>query len=115
MRDCLRRRGDRHTLPFWSLLERAAETLQRKRGLAVHIQACLAAACLDLGFVPAEIGALAQSLIHHMILANAFEGAIQAPASLQRLPNNCVRYEGRLPRSSPRTENCAGGPSSLKG
>lgn len=103
LRQCLHRRG-RHELPWWAFYERATGILAGLRGLEPHVAVGVAAACLDLDLTPAEIAPLAQSLVHHTFVANAVEGARQAPRQLHHLPETSVRYAGPPPRTSPRAE-----------
>ena len=57
---------------------------------------------LDLG-VPVEgVAMLGMMMLNAAYLANAVEGARQAPEALQRLPDACVEYVGPPPRKSPR-------------
>ena len=101
-RACMRRRG-RDTLPYWTTMEAVAPVLREARQTEPNISAAFAATFLDMGLEPYQIGALASSVMHHMFVANALEGAAQ-PGPLRKLPDECVRYVGRGPRSSPRAE-----------
>jgi hypothetical protein len=80
-------------------LDRASVAL---RQLHVNIAGMFAAACLDLGFTPAQIGWLCTLTLSVNFLANVVEGAEQAPEVLRRLPDEAVRYVGKAPRPSPR-------------
>jgi hypothetical protein len=102
LRDCLRRRGDRDKLPHWRVMELLAAGMKGARNVAPNIGVGVAAACLDLGLAPKEIGPLATALLQHAFFANAVEGARQAPEQLRHLPDACVSYAGRPPRESPR-------------
>jgi hypothetical protein len=98
---CLEARG-RDRLPYAHLFGLVGEVVRRERGMNPNIAGLAAAVCLDLGFAPDEIGPLLIFLAVHMFVANAHEGARQAPAVLQRLPDDRVRYVGPAPRVSPR-------------
>jgi hypothetical protein len=52
--------------------------------------------------VPAQIGYLAVALMHNVVIANAVEGAAQAPAVLRKLPAGTLSYKGHSARKSPR-------------
>jgi hypothetical protein len=92
----------RSALPFWRLFIRAAETFWRIKHVRANMGLAAAAICLDMGFTPAQIGPLITALAAPAYWANAFEGAEQAPACLQTLPEAYVRYVGRQARISPR-------------
>jgi hypothetical protein len=98
---CLERRGRRQS-PYLRLLDAVARVVTDARQTEPNMGMAIAAAFLDLGIEPHEIGALATALMQHMFFAHAVEGARQAPAVLRRLPDSCVRYTGREPRESPR-------------
>ena len=101
LRACTIQRG-RQDLPSWRLLERVSEVLYRERRLRPNIGLGVGAACLDAGFVPDQIGYLAVALMQNVIMANAVEGAAQAPAVLRKLPAQTILYKGRPPRVTPR-------------
>ena len=101
LRGCLERRG-RTGLPHWRFFELAATVVRGAKRLEPNIGLGLAAACLDLGFRPHEIGVLAMGLVQNAFIGNALEGARQAPAILRKLPDERVRYVGERPRESPR-------------
>lgn len=98
---CVEQRG-RHELPTYRRYQRLAATVLRERGLQPNIAAAAAAIFCDLGWSPAEIGAVSSCLGVHMLIAHAHEGAQQRAASAQRLPASALRYEGPAPRRSPR-------------
>jgi hypothetical protein len=98
---CLANRG-RDRLPNVHLFEQVGDVVRRERGIGPNVTGLATAICLDLGFAPDEIGSLLIYLATPMIIANAHEGARQAPAVLQRLPDDRVRYIGPAPRVSPR-------------
>ncbi|MFT3769886.1 MAG: hypothetical protein QM820_31025 [Minicystis sp.] len=101
LRACMTKRGRRH-LPAWALLEQVSEVLYRERRLRPNIGLGVGAAALDAGFQPDQIGYLAVALMQNVIVANAVEGAAQAPAVLRQLPAGTVIYKGAPPRRSPR-------------
>ena len=92
-------RGD---LLHWRLFEKTADVIWRIANVRPNIPAACAAVCLDMRFTPEQIGPLMTALGAVAFWANAFEGAEQAPACLQTLPDGCVRYVGPSPRLSPR-------------
>jgi hypothetical protein len=92
----------RRELPHWRLFVKAAEVFWRISGVRPNIPVAMSAVCLDMGFTPAQIGPLMTAMGACAFWANAFEGAEQAPACLQNLPAECVRYVGPAPRLSPR-------------
>lgn len=89
-------------LPHFALLRELEGVTRSARGFGPNIGAGAAACLLDLGFTPGEIAPLATVLTTETFVANAWEGAGQRSALLARLPPECVRYEGREPRRSPR-------------
>ncbi|MBN1607122.1 MAG: hypothetical protein JW940_10850 [Polyangiaceae bacterium] len=99
-RACMRRRG-RDTLPYWTTMEVVTPVVREARQVEPNISAAFAATFLDMGLDPYQVGALASSIMHHMFVANALEGAAR-PGPLRQLPDPCVRYVGRGPRPSPR-------------
>jgi hypothetical protein len=92
----------RSALPYWQLFARVAEIFWQVENVRPNMPAAAGAVCLDLSLKPAQIGPLMTALGASAFWANAFEGAEQAPACLQRLPDNCVRYVGKPSRVSPR-------------
>ena len=101
LRACLGRRG-REQMTHWRLLETLSAVLFRTRKLRPNIGLGVAAASLDAGFAPAQIGYLAVALMQNVIMANAVEGAAQAPAVLRKMPAATLSYKGAAPRRSPR-------------
>lgn len=85
---------------FWSLLERVAPVVARTRGAAPNIAAGTAAALLDLGFTAEDVTPIAFALMQLPQLANAVEGARQAPEVLRNLPPQTITYRGVPPRKS---------------
>jgi hypothetical protein len=98
---CIARRGRDGRL-YWNLSERVWEVLRRLKGLEPNIGSGVAAAMLDLGLSPEQIPPLTIGLNLNIFLANAFEGARQAPEVLRRLPERLVEYVGPPDRLSPR-------------
>jgi hypothetical protein len=89
---------------YWQLFSRASERILAKHKLPVNAAAAVSAVCLDLGFRPPQIEAFGTLLLMTNSVANAYEGAQQAPEVLQELPESCVRYAGPPPRTSPRAD-----------
>lgn len=100
-RSCLEKRG-RQALPYMRLLDSIAKVVIETRQTEPNMGMAIAAALLDLGVDAGEVGPLATALMQHMFFAHAVEGARQAPESLKRLPDECIRYVGRAARLSPR-------------
>ncbi len=98
---CLKERG-RDGGHFVALFDVLTGVVKREKGLAPNVSGLLAAVCLDLNFAPDEIGPLMVCLAIHQFVANAHEGARQAPAALRKLPDDRIRYTGPAPRRSPR-------------
>jgi hypothetical protein len=92
----------RSALPYWRLFVRASDAYWQISKVRPNIPVPLGAICLDMGFTPAQIGPLMTAIGASAFWANACEGAEQAPACLQKLPDECVRYVGPAPRLSPR-------------
>ncbi len=98
-------RYGRHEGRYWRLLERVSAVMQRVCGVPPNIGAAVGAVCLDMGMTPAQASRISVALGQNVYLANAIEGAGQAPAVLQRLPDDCVDYQGKPLRRSPRTQD----------
>lgn len=96
---CLERRG-RSSMPTWTRLRAVERIVIEARGAPVNIGGAVAAALLDVGLSPEHIRALPLALPG--VLANAVEGARQAPEVLRRLPDDMLEYRGPAPRKSPR-------------
>ncbi len=88
--------------PYFLLFERVSASIFDSRKVRCNLTLIYAAIALDLGFEPEQIGALAWATAENAFLANAVEGAQQAPAVLQTLPDSVLRYVGPEPRRSPR-------------
>jgi hypothetical protein len=100
-RERIQKRG-RDRLPHWQVMESVTPAVRQLRHVEPNISSAAAAALLDMGVSVAEIPPLAMFLAHHMFVANAVEGANQAPALLRQLPDECIRYVGHAARISPR-------------
>jgi hypothetical protein len=98
----IRARG-RANLPYWRLTERLIEAMRTERALEPNIGIAFAAAALDLGFASEHIGLLTTALWQIVPVANAAEGAAQAPAILQSLPLADVEYVGPAPQPTVRS------------
>jgi hypothetical protein len=66
----------------------------------------VAAAFLDLGFTPHQVGSLTSALMQHMFLAHAVEGSAGG-SELRELPSVRVHFTGRAARTSPRAAAAA--------
>lgn len=87
---------------YFRLFERVVRVMRKWRNLEPNLTIALASVALDLGFSADRVGSLAFATSLNAFLANAVEGAEQAPDVLQSLPEHIVRYEGPAPRKSPR-------------
>jgi len=88
--------------PWWHLFEKIGARLSPLRRRP-NLGGGIAAAMLDLGCDPRQVGALACVLGVIPLVGNALEGATQAPEILRRLPPSpSVRYTGPGARISPR-------------
>jgi len=87
---------------YWRVLELVAREIRETRGTEPNIAIGIAAAFLDMGMTPQQIGAMTTVLMQHMFFAHAVEGAGDSGHSLRLLPDECVSYIGREPRTSPR-------------
>jgi hypothetical protein len=92
----------RSEMPYWRLFAKAGEIFWRIRHVRPNVGLAASAIFLDMGFIPAQLGPLMTAIGSAPFWANAFEGAEQAPACLQTLPENCVSYVGPGARPSPR-------------
>lgn len=99
-RACIERRA-RAALPFWCLMNDVSAIVLEARGTEPNMGLAIAAAFLDLGMTPHQVGALASALMQHMFLAHAVE-ASHVGAALRELPPSYVSFAGRGPRVSPR-------------
>ncbi len=96
-------REGRELGPYWRLMRRIEAIAIRRRRTPVNISGAAAAVLLDLGFAPTQIHLPALFVIMQNFVANAAEGALQAPEVLRELPAAAVRYVGAPPRRSPRS------------
>lgn len=101
LRMCVERRERTH-LRWWRTAEAMAQVVASRRGVGPNIGLGTAAALLDVGLGPDAITMLTVGLSEHMRLANAVEGARQAPEVLRELPAEGVCYAGMGARTSPR-------------
>ncbi len=90
--------------PFIQLCLRTVRVAREQRQLEPHAFMAIAALCLDLDLPDPAIAAFAGILLFHDALANACEGAVQAPASLREVPRSMVQFCGTTLRRSPRAE-----------
>lgn len=90
--------GVRPPRPWWEMYERIRSRLSFNPNLG----AVFAAALLDLGCTPDQVGAISCVVNLLPLLGNAHEGSLQAPPALQQLPEEAVRYVGPPARESPR-------------
>jgi hypothetical protein len=79
------------------------EGILRQHGrLRPNIVALVTVCALDLGFQPHQIPFVVWPGLEVSIIANALEASIKRPEVLHRMPSRRVRYDGPLPRASPR-------------
>lgn len=83
---------------FWKLQEGIASSVLESRGLAANVGLSVAALSLDLGLRAERLAALYTGLTVNVFLANAVEGAGQAPSVLRKLPDHSIEYRGTGPR-----------------
>ena len=102
---CVRTRGFERG-EHWQLLVTANGVLQRRRA-PMNVTAATAALLLDIGFSAPQIEALALVVLLPNYLANAVEGAEQAPEILRRLPTETIEDRTPSPRLSPRARAAA--------
>lgn len=98
---CIVRRG-RSDGRYWRTLCLVADEIREARGTEPNMGVAVAAAFLDMGMTPHEVGAMATALMQHMFFAHAVEGAGDSGRVLRLLPDECVSYVGPEPRTSPR-------------
>lgn len=92
----------RAALPHWRLQDAVARVMLRDRKLRPNIGAGAAALLLDMGFDATQAGLMTVFVNQNVFVANAYEGALQAPAALRSLPADAAAYAGPPPRRSPR-------------
>lgn len=98
----VRARGFDRGLHWQTLL--TADDRLREAGAPANIAAVSAAMLLDLGFTPQQINALGPLLLLPNYLANAVEGAEQAPQILRTLPAEAIEDRTPPARLSPRAQ-----------
>jgi hypothetical protein len=92
----------RQSRRYWSLCDRAVTLARAQLELEAHVYLALAALCLDLGFRRESVAGLGFVLLFHDALANAIEGAEQAPDILRELPWSEIADRSPPARTSPR-------------
>lgn len=102
LKGCVTRRGfaDRR---HWKVMLQVDEEL-RALNRPVNISGVSAAMMLDLGFSPTQLYAFGPSAAYPNYLANAVEGAAQAPEILRRLPASAIEDRTPASRKSPRAQ-----------
>lgn len=95
---CLERRAPLETR-YWQLARSVTEI---EGAPPMNIGSACAAVLLDRGFTPQQIHALGPYIAFPNYLANALEGAKQAPAHLRTLPEHTIDDRTPKPRKSPR-------------
>lgn len=101
LRRCIEARG-RAGRRYWALVSQIEALLSERRRLSLNFASALGSLLLDLGFSVEQVSPMSAIAVIPNFLANAFEGAAQRPAALQRLPDRVVAYVGAPPRESPR-------------
>jgi hypothetical protein len=96
------RKNQRDGGRYFTLVQRVEPLVLEKKRLPMNAAALVSAVCLDLGFSPGQIDVLGILLLLTNVVANAYEGAEQAPELLRRLPVEHVLYRGHAARRSPR-------------
>lgn len=91
---------NRHTGTYWKLQETVSDYLKETKGIPANVGLPIAALSLDMGLNPDTLAALYTGLTINVFLANAVEGAEQAPEQLRCLPESTVEYIGRGERES---------------
>lgn len=84
---------------FWKLQDAVAEIIFEMRGIPANVGLSVAALSLDMGLRPENLAALYTGLTMNVFLANAVEGARQAPEILRSIPEKHVEYVGVPPRT----------------
>jgi hypothetical protein len=103
------RERKRDSLPFMTIALQAARIGRDRKQLEAHVSLAVAAACLDVGLSVEAIAGFWTLILMHCALANAIEGAAQAPPQLQQLPLDTIEYKGQMPRTSPRKQAATAG------
>lgn len=97
---CLEARG-RSNGKHWRIAQQVESRLA-SRGIRINMGAAGAAALMDLGFDTEQLLALGPYLVWPNYLANAVEGAAQAPHILRTLPASAIDDQTPAARQSPR-------------
>lgn len=100
LESCLEKR-ERTSGTYWQLAMQIDELLEPRK-IRINMGAAGAAALMDLGFSVQQLLALGPYLVFPNYLANAVEGAAQAPELLRRLPADTIDDRTPAPRKSPR-------------
>jgi len=87
---------------FWMLMNIADGVFRKVARSPINISGVVAALFLDLGFNPRQIAVLGMVISQAAFIANALEGAEQAPEVLRKIPDEWIAYQGPAPRPSPR-------------
>lgn len=95
------RETGRDTGKYWVMQERIAGIVRETRGLSCNVGLPVAALSLDMGLRPEHLSSLYTGLTINVFLANAVEGAAQAPAILRELPHTSIDYVGTPARPYP--------------
>jgi hypothetical protein len=82
---------------------RAARVARERKNTEAHVYLAVAALCLDIGLTVEAIAGFGIVFLFHDALANAIEGARQAPPVLRELPDAVVDYRGPTSRQSERS------------
>ncbi len=101
--DRIVREEDREAGLHWRCSLAVEAMLAERRVLPRNVVSASAAALLDCGFTPRQIGLLMWYYFVPTFMANAMEGAEQQPAVLRELPLEAVEYVGPAPRRSGRS------------
>lgn len=100
----LRARG-RDERTHFRVFRKLADVVRAERRTEPNALGGIAAALLDAKVPADRVGVLLYALVQYGQLANAVEGAAQAPELLRTLPEGCVEYRGPAPRVSPRARS----------
>ncbi|MCK5035336.1 MAG: hypothetical protein KAS73_05540 [Candidatus Sabulitectum sp.] len=88
---------------YWKLQNVIAEIVLDIRGVPANVGLSVAALSLDMGLRPGDLASLYIGLTINVFLANAVEGAKQAPGILRCIPDKHVEYVGVPPRTYAKT------------
>ena len=87
---------------YWRLAMKLDALMQREKHVQINLAMASAAALLDVGFEPDQIGSWMCLYLDACFFANAVESAKRREPSLRRLPDDRIEYVGREARKSPR-------------